>query len=76
LQQKVDEIVSSRDELQQRVGELIKARDAALADAQNAQARIDKLTEQLQSQVQQVTDLRDQIKTIRSILDQLQQKLK
>ena len=36
---------------------------------------MDVLNEKLKAQTQQVTDLQDQIKTIRSVLEQLQKKL-
>jgi len=75
LQQRVDELTASRDQLQTQVATLTKARDAACADAVIAQTKIDQLNDKLKTQTQQMVDLQDQIKSIRSVLQQLQQKL-
>ena len=88
LQKQVDELAGSRDELRQQVDELgrshrelqsrvelmVAVRDAAMAEAKQAQVKVEELTSQLQAQVQQAKDLREQIKTIRAVLEQLQNK--
>ena len=89
LQQRVDELTASRDQLQtmveglvdtrgtleKQVATLTRARDAARADAVSAQTKIDQINDKLKTQTQQMVDLQDQMKTIRSVLQQLQQKL-
>ena len=55
------------------VESLTKAKNAALEDARSAQAKVDVLNDKLKVQTQQMMDLQDQIKTIRSVLEQLQQ---
>lgn len=75
LQKRVEELTSSCGTLEKQVEGLTKARDAARADAASAQAKIDQLNEKLKSQTQQMVELQDQMATIRSVLQQLQQKL-
>ncbi len=89
LQKRVDDLTTSRDQLQtmvsglvdtrgaleKQVAALTKARDAAHTDAATAQTRIDQLTEKLKSQTQQMVELQDQMTAVRSVLQQLQQKL-
>ncbi len=75
LQKRVDELTTSCGTLEKQVTALTKARDAARADAATAQTRIDQLTEKLKSQTQQMVELQDQMASIRSVLQQLQQKL-
>lgn len=89
LQKRVDELTASRDQLQtminglvdtrgmleKQIAALTNARDAAHADAASAQTKIDQLNEKLKGQTQQVAELQDQMATIRSVLQQLQQKL-
>ena len=53
---------------------MVAVRDAAMAEAKQAQVKVEELTSQLQAQVQQAKDLREQIKTIRAVLEQLQNK--
>jgi len=76
LRKQVDALTKTRDELQRQVKELIVSRDAALSEARNAQARINKLTAQLQKQVEEVGGLRDQVEMIRSAVEDLLTKLK
>jgi chromosome segregation ATPase len=75
LQKRVDELTTSCGGLEKQVAALTQARDAARADAASAQAKIDQLTEKLKTQTQQMVELQDQMATIRSVLQQLQQKL-
>jgi chromosome segregation ATPase len=75
LQKMVQNLVDTRGVLENQVATLTKARDAALDDARKAQAKVDVLNEKLKVQTQQITDLQEQIKTVRSVLQQLQQKL-
>ncbi|HNS21934.1 MAG TPA: hypothetical protein PKH24_15630 [Sedimentisphaerales bacterium] len=89
LQQRVEELVKSRDDLQKMVSGLIdtrgtlekqvaaltKARNAAIQDARTAQSKVDLLSDRLKAQTQQMIELQEQIKSVRSVLDQLQQKL-
>jgi len=76
LQKQVNALIKARDELQRQVQELNMSRDAALAEAGNAQARINKLTTQLQKQVEEVTGLQDKVEMIRSAVEDLLTKLK
>ena len=75
LQKMVQNLVDTRGVLESQVATLTKAKNAALEDARSAQAKVDVLNDKLKAQTQQVTDLQEQIKTIRSVLEQLQQKL-
>jgi chromosome segregation ATPase len=89
LQQRVGDLTKSRDELQvmvenlvdtrgvleKQVASLSQARDAAVKDAKSAQTKIDQLGTKLKVQTQQMAELQGQIVTIRSVLEQLQQKL-
>jgi chromosome segregation ATPase len=82
LEAKVDELSKARvaldtkvNDLQKTIDSLTKARDAALEDARNAQAKVEGLNDKVKAQTQQITDLQEQIKLIRSTLGQLQQKL-
>jgi chromosome segregation ATPase len=75
LQKMVQNLVDTRGVLENQVATLTKAKNAALEDARNAQSKVDELNERLKAQTQQVADLQEQIKTVRSVLQQLQQKL-
>ncbi len=88
LETRVNELTKSRDDLQTMVGSLIdargllerqvadltKAKNAALEAAQVAGAKVDQLRETLKAQTLQMTELQEQMKTIHSALQQLQQK--
>jgi chromosome segregation ATPase len=75
LQKRVEELTTSCGTLEKQVEGLTKARDAARADAASAQAKIDQLTEKLKGQTQQMVELQDQMASVRTVLQQLQQKL-
>jgi chromosome segregation ATPase len=75
LQKMVQSLVDTRGVLEQQVATLTKAKNAALEDARNAQSKVDALNDKLKVQTQQMIDLQEQIKTIRTVLEQLQQKL-
>lgn len=75
LQKMVEGLVDTRGVLEKQVASLTKARTAALEDARTAQTRVDTLNDKLKAQTQQMIELQEQIKTIRSVLQQLQQKL-
>ncbi len=75
LQKMVQNLVDTRGVLEKQVATLTKAKNAALEDARNAQSKVDVLNDKLKVQTQQMMDLQEQIKTIRSVLEQLQQKL-
>ncbi|MCL5281452.1 MAG: hypothetical protein M1376_16265 [Planctomycetes bacterium] len=75
LQKMVQSLVDTRGVLEQQVATLTKAKSAALEDARNAQSKVDMLNDKLKVQTQQMIDLQEQIKTIRVLLSQLQQKL-
>ena len=75
LQKMVQNLVDTRGVLETQVATLTKAKNAALEDARNAQLKVDGLNEKLKAQTQQVADLQEQIKTVRAVLQQLQQKL-
>jgi chromosome segregation ATPase len=75
LQKMVQNLVDTRGVLEQQVATLTKAKNAALEDARIAQSKVDVLNDKLKVQTQQMIDLQEQIKTIRAVLEQLQQKL-
>lgn len=75
LQKMVQNLVDARGVLEKQVATLTKAKNAALEDARNAQSKVDVLNDKLKVQTQQMMDLQEQIKTIHSVLEQLQQKL-
>ncbi len=75
LQKMVQNLVDTRGVLEQQVTTLTKAKNAALEDARMAQSKVDVLNDKLRVQTQQMIDLQEQIKTIRTVLEQLQQKL-
>jgi len=75
LQKMVQNLVDTRGVLENQVATLTKAKNAALEDARSAQSKVDVLNDKLKVQTQQMMDLQEQIKTIRSVLQQLQQKL-
>jgi chromosome segregation ATPase len=75
LQKMVGSLADTRGALEKQVADLTKAKNAALEDARNAQAKVDVLNDKLKAQTQQIVGLQDQIKTIRSVLEQLQKKL-
>jgi len=75
LQKMVQNLVDTRGVLEQQVATLTKAKNAALEDARIAQSKVDVLNDKLKVQTQQMLDLQEQIKSIRGVLEQLQQKL-
>jgi chromosome segregation ATPase len=75
LQKMVQSLVDTRGVLENQVATLTKAKNAALEDARSAQSKVDVLNDKLKVQTQQMMDLQEQIKTIRAVLQQLQQKL-
>jgi len=75
LQKMVESLVDTRGVLEKQVANLTKARNAALEDARSAQTKVDVLNDKLKAQTQQMVDLQDQIKSVRTVLQQLQQKL-
>lgn len=75
LQKMVQNLADARGVLEQQVATLTKAKNAALEDARIAQSKVDVLNDKLKVQTQQMVDLQEQIKTIRGVLEQLQQKL-
>ncbi|MBM4026045.1 MAG: hypothetical protein FJ280_11665 [Planctomycetes bacterium] len=75
LQKTVESLSATRGVLERQVADLTKARNAALDDARVAQTKVDALNDRVKAQTQQMIELQDQIKTIRAVLEQLQQKL-
>jgi len=75
LQQQVDAFLLFREELQKREDELKRLRQAAAAEAQTAQQRMDKLSSQLDTETQRVRDLQDQLKQAQTSVSELQEKL-
>ncbi|MHC4557310.1 MAG: hypothetical protein ACYTFW_10415 [Planctomycetota bacterium] len=61
LQGQLAELTGSRNQLQERVDELTKSRNAAVAKAQTAQGRLDKLTAQLQAETEKAREQQDQL---------------
>lgn len=75
LQTMVESLVDTRGMLEKQVAGLTKAKNAALEDAKTAQTRVDQLSVKLKAQTQQMIELQEQMTTIRSVLQQLQEKL-
>jgi len=75
LQATVKSLVEARDTLEKQVAALTKAKSAALEDARVAQTKVDQLNDKIRDQTQQMIELQEQIKTVRALLQQLQQKL-
>lgn len=75
LQQKIDAITKVRDGLQKRVTELIGFWVAALTDARDARAEIQKLTAQLQRHVTDIARLNNRITTLQLSFVQLKERL-
>lgn len=75
LQRMVESLVDTRGLLERQVASLTKARDAARQDAETAQVRMAQLNSKLKAQTEQMTELQSQVVAIRSVLEQLQQKL-
>jgi predicted nucleic acid-binding Zn-ribbon protein len=71
----VENLVDTRGSLEKQIAALTKARDAALTDAKAAQAKMELLNDKLQAQTEEMMGLQDQIRAIRAVLQQLQQKL-
>ena len=61
LQEQLTELASSRDQLQEQVEDLIQSRDAAVATAQNAQERINKLKSQLKQIQTAIAEVQDKL---------------
>jgi len=75
LQAMVENLVDTRGMLEKKVAALDSARNAALVDARAAQAKIGQLNDRLTTQTRQMVELQEQVVAIRSVLQQLQQKL-
>lgn len=75
LQTMVESLVDTRGMLEKQVARLTKARNAALEDARTAQATVHQISDSLKAQTQQMVELQEQMTTIRSVLQQLQQEL-
>jgi chromosome segregation ATPase len=76
FQKQIDAFVSFREELQKREDELAKLRQAALAEAKNAQERMDHLGTKLQAETARVVLLQGQLKEAQTAIVELQDKLK
>jgi len=75
LQKQVDAFILFREELQKREDELARLREAAAAEAQTAQSRMDKLSNQLEAETERVRDLQGQLKQAQTAISNLQNKL-
>ena len=71
----VASLVDTRGTLEKQVAALTKSRNAALQDAKKAQAKVDVLSDRLKAQTQQMVELQEQMTAVRTVLEQLQQKL-
>lgn len=76
LQQQVNEFSQSHDKLQKQINELTESRDIAVAEARKSQGEIDRLSVQLQSEIQKVRELQDQQSQVLIAIAELQNKLK
>jgi hypothetical protein len=61
LKQQLTELTNSRNQLQKQVDELTRSRDTAVADAQAAQKRIDKLVAMLDTETQKFSEPQDKL---------------
>ncbi len=75
LQQKVASLLEMRGTLAKQVADLTNAKNAALEATRSAQTKVGAMNDKLATQTQQMVDLQDQVKTMRSVLDELKQKL-
>jgi chromosome segregation ATPase len=75
LQKKVAGLLETRGALEKQVADLTSAKNAALEATRSAQTNVSAMNDKLTVQTQQMVDLQDQVKTMRSVLDQLKQKL-
>lgn len=75
LSQTVETLTQARGTLEAKVASLESARAAALKDADDAHTKIAQLNTRLTAQTQQMNELQAQVVSIRSVLEQLQQKL-
>ena len=73
--QMVETLTQTRGLLETKVASLESARAAALQDAADAHAKIAQLNTKLRAQTEQMSELQTQVVSIRSVLEQLQQKL-
>jgi len=76
FQKQIDAFISFREELQRREDELAKLRQAALAEAETAQERMDQLGTKLQAETERVLALQDQLKLAQGAIVDLKDKLK
>lgn len=76
LQEQVKELTVFRGELQKQNDELTQSRDAAAAEAQTAQLRIDELAKKLEAETEKVRVLQDQLKQVQAAITELQGTLK
>jgi DNA repair exonuclease SbcCD ATPase subunit len=75
FQKQINAFISFREELQRREDELAKLRQAALNEAKAAQARMDKLGDQLKAETEKVVRLQGQLQDAQSAIVELQEKL-
>ena len=76
FQKQIDAFVSFREDLQKREDELARLRQAALAEAETAQKRMDQIGTRLQAETERVIELQSQLKQAQSAIVELQDKLK
>lgn len=76
FQKQIDAFVSFREDLQKREDELARLRQAALAEAETAQNRMDQIGTRLQAETERVIELQGQLKQAQSAIVELQDKLK
>ena len=76
FQKQIDAFVSFREDLQKREDELARLRQAALAEAETAQKRMDQIGTRLQAETERVIELQGQLKQAQSAIVELQDKLK
>jgi chromosome segregation ATPase len=68
-------LTGMRDDLKKQVAEITYSRDAAVADAAQAQAKVKQLTAQLQRHLEQIIKFQDQIRRIQFSVDILKLKI-
>jgi len=79
LKDQASTIITEREatisQLKDQVSTIITEREAAIAKVADAQATIEKMTSQLQEQVQKVLVLEEQNKKLQAMIDELKKKL-
>ena len=72
MQQQLDELAASRNQLRRKVGELTMSSNAAIADVQTAQKRIEKLVAMLEGETQKPAEPQAELNVINQEAEDIQ----